>query len=582
MDVAASKTGLQTTCRASSVLSRVVASPSGNFAQAKVTESSSLEHNLLNLPMVDGYQTCSPYEFQPRSDPVRDHAVIIGQRDGLVQHKKYSTMPHYHKGRSDNLSSYDGHVEPSRSGSYGEPNPRKFQYAPNSSQPTALTSFGSVASSSSSQVSTPSAIQQDYQDAASQISGKTGSASSHAMEIESSKETTGEASSGGSPFYKRHRRNLAALRISTTHVKTRTKSCEDQNEEVPILSPEPISPARQLRVKHSIPQLMKALPRLPDEPDEDGGTVHDEYRENTERGQLPRNHGGTSDSDRAHDDAVNMNFNGAGQPLLNIPQINRAVPQKFKLKVKKSYSQRDMNEHESPSITPSGDNEVLGPKKLKVKVSRKQRDGQSNAVLRGSALKQCNSLADLEHKSRTDLLLASKGHPEKALNRCASDCMINGRLPNSGVGEWNIDNAPRDPFDSSPKMPTLHQSVIKHEFKLSTDQVLPSGRTSDVDERTGLPGPRGLRQKISMLRLRSSEPRRAKLSKRRATPTQKTSVNRREGNRSHLYPAPSRTTTTSVGTGRAEGRLMRLARSAKRIVKRCVRRRLDHPSVPDA
>ncbi|KAI0393871.1 hypothetical protein F5Y17DRAFT_286853 [Xylariaceae sp. FL0594] len=67
--------------------------------------------------------------------------------------------------------------------------------------------------------------------------------------------------------FRRHRRNPAALRISTTNLP------RDDNEghphitptcsTAPLISPKPISPARQLKVKNSIPQLMKALPPLP-------------------------------------------------------------------------------------------------------------------------------------------------------------------------------------------------------------------------------------------------------------------------------------------------------------------------------
>ncbi|KAI0596586.1 hypothetical protein F4775DRAFT_603412 [Biscogniauxia sp. FL1348] len=67
--------------------------------------------------------------------------------------------------------------------------------------------------------------------------------------------------------FRRHRRNQAVLRISTTSLPREdnegfphiTPSCSA----TPLISPKPISPARQLKVKNSIPQLMKALPPLP-------------------------------------------------------------------------------------------------------------------------------------------------------------------------------------------------------------------------------------------------------------------------------------------------------------------------------
>ncbi|GAP83532.2 hypothetical protein SAMD00023353_0200970 [Rosellinia necatrix] len=70
--------------------------------------------------------------------------------------------------------------------------------------------------------------------------------------------------------FRRHKRKNAALRISTADLPREdnegypyiTPTCST----VPVVSPNPISPARQLKVKNSIPRLMKALPPLPDAP----------------------------------------------------------------------------------------------------------------------------------------------------------------------------------------------------------------------------------------------------------------------------------------------------------------------------
>ncbi|XXG94470.1 Vacuolar fusion protein mon1 [Hypoxylon texense] len=68
-----------------------------------------------------------------------------------------------------------------------------------------------------------------------------------------------------------HKRSRAVPRISTSSLP------REDNEGFPhippscstttIVSPKPISPARQLKLKNSIPQLMKALPSLPGDPD---------------------------------------------------------------------------------------------------------------------------------------------------------------------------------------------------------------------------------------------------------------------------------------------------------------------------
>ncbi|KAI8965818.1 hypothetical protein F5Y11DRAFT_367256 [Daldinia sp. FL1419] len=71
--------------------------------------------------------------------------------------------------------------------------------------------------------------------------------------------------------FQRHKRNQAIPRISTSSLPREdnegfpyiSPSCST----TPIVSPKPISPARQLKLKNSIPQLMKALPPLPGDPD---------------------------------------------------------------------------------------------------------------------------------------------------------------------------------------------------------------------------------------------------------------------------------------------------------------------------
>jgi hypothetical protein len=66
----------------------------------------------------------------------------------------------------------------------------------------------------------------------------------------------------------RHRRNPANANIKINNRNTLAKPRHIQGKEnisPAILAPNPISPAHQLRMTNSIPQLMKALPPLPDE-----------------------------------------------------------------------------------------------------------------------------------------------------------------------------------------------------------------------------------------------------------------------------------------------------------------------------
>ncbi|KAH0436185.1 hypothetical protein CcaCcLH18_04475 [Colletotrichum camelliae] len=66
------------------------------------------------------------------------------------------------------------------------------------------------------------------------------------------------------PFFRGHRRNQAVTCISTNSLRSETPT-SIKSANATIICPEPISPARELRVRNSIPQLMKALPSIPNE-----------------------------------------------------------------------------------------------------------------------------------------------------------------------------------------------------------------------------------------------------------------------------------------------------------------------------
>ncbi|EQB56931.1 hypothetical protein CGLO_03024 [Colletotrichum gloeosporioides Cg-14] len=66
------------------------------------------------------------------------------------------------------------------------------------------------------------------------------------------------------PFFRGHRRNQAVACICTNTLRSETPT-STKSANATIFCPEPISPARELRVRNSIPQLMKALPSIPNE-----------------------------------------------------------------------------------------------------------------------------------------------------------------------------------------------------------------------------------------------------------------------------------------------------------------------------
>lgn len=67
--------------------------------------------------------------------------------------------------------------------------------------------------------------------------------------------------------YRRHKRHNAALNICRDQVPDDTKDISlrlaSTSSGPPLVAPQPTSPAMQLRIKNSIPKLMKALPALP-------------------------------------------------------------------------------------------------------------------------------------------------------------------------------------------------------------------------------------------------------------------------------------------------------------------------------
>lgn len=384
---------------------------------------------------------------------------------------------------------------------------------------------------------------------------------------------------GGKPFCKRHRRNLAAFRISTTNIRDPIlTSRKDTDEEIPILSPEPISPVRQLKVKHSIPQLMKALPRLPDEAGGDAGADQASRdkspgAEQPSPGQTREKAASNCEAEQPSDPACQP------QPLTSPPLRTQTGLQRFRLKVKSSHGSESKTDPEipervnsEPKAIPAAAGITKAKKKLKVKINRNPRD--CGSILRSPNLKQCNSLAEIGHNSGTELLLSKKGTTGRKLPRRLSDTARAKQSRTSvidGQSTVKVSSPPSDDLSLPKSLPRTR--VVKHQVSRETNQSTASENTSNAGNRPSSSTPHGLRQKLSMLRLRSGEPRRPKLSKRKVTPAPFMLQDRRRSHASRLSSV--NTTLTTIGTTRREGRFKRLARNAKRIVRRYVRKRLD-------
>ncbi|KAI1461993.1 hypothetical protein F4805DRAFT_190515 [Annulohypoxylon moriforme] len=139
-----------------------------------------------------------------------------------------------------------------------------------------LVTMGSTSSRYSKMSATHSATVPIAPNSASSFSYKVSDADAPTMETDNSNyigesDTISISNQAQRQRFQRHKRNQAVPRISTSSLPREdnegfpyiTPSCST----TPIVSPKPISPARQLKLKNSIPQLMKALPPLPGDPD---------------------------------------------------------------------------------------------------------------------------------------------------------------------------------------------------------------------------------------------------------------------------------------------------------------------------
>ncbi|KAG5949611.1 hypothetical protein E4U53_005825 [Claviceps sorghi] len=285
-----------------------------------------------------------------------------------------------------------------------------------------------------------------------------------------------------------------------------------QDKKLDILSPEPISPVRGLKVKNSIPQLMKALPPLPSRLSQyvqnaaDSNLVPEkaEHAEQT----LAAGH---YDQDAMQDEFHKGQARTAAQ----------ASPSKFKVRVKPSNSQMRMAPAgagygpENPSypgeIPQDAAAQAHAKPKLKIKISRSQL-GQAHyatgaALPRANRLKDCNSLAELAPYSSRPSKMADvvdvsgtldkeKSHSDKRHE--SSDDV--DELP---IQSTRTSPQPSDPFNIPYPSSSDDNATKNHSISSSNKETLVP-RPSCSPE-TSLHHEKGLRKKMSMFRLRLVE-----------------------------------------------------------------------------
>ncbi|POR36155.1 Uncharacterized protein TPAR_03639 [Tolypocladium paradoxum] len=401
------------------------------------------------------------------------------------------------------------------------------------------------------------------------------------------------AATDGNAYRRRHRRNAAAMRINTVGLSDFAGSRQELSppkEELTILSPEPISPARQLRVKNSIPQLMKALPPLPGEA---RGEYSQDDQDSPEAGKDHSRHD-ASFSDNAFCEEKSVSDDGPAASPANAQGERQESPRKFKVRVRTSSSPSNVGSlSESYRKGQQGDlrqNFSLAAKpKLKLKLSRSQlgqaRSGHGGSFIRTNRLKQCNSLADLaSHSSRK--MYTGQGYAR-------DDAEYRPRSA-AGDGSWEPCEGKPDQPDPSPQPsdqfnipypPSPDKAEALLRSSTSTNKVTLSEMRSFNSDVHPV-GYRGLRHKLSVLRFRITRTPGAGACKGAEavaqfdgageTPQARPACNAPNPNGDTSDETKGRAISTR--SEKVGGRVKRWASDAKQAVRAYVRRTLDRSS----
>jgi hypothetical protein len=397
-------------------------------------------------------------------------------------------------------------------------------------------------------------------------------------------------------YQKRHRRNIAAMRISTTGVVPDgfAKNSSGRQDDLPIFSPEPISPVRELRVKESIPQLMKALPPLPREAEKLSGygtaglvpipscLGHEPLMSGKD--ELPEMQQ-TPSSAAVSPGSQNI------QPKFKI-RVRASSPSSSPCKVGDVTSSVATSRPMYNGLHDYGYYSPAARPKLKLKMSRSQlsqiRPGQSGLSPCNNRLKQCNSLAELASCPKKDVV---DEQIDIGMSRKAQVLGFDSSNGNSAIAEER--SICFEPSPQSSPQPSDQFNIPYPPSPIKTEaQSSPITSVNDVPlveacstcYDASPSGPSGLRGKLSMLRLRFASPQRSTIASKdnRAMPSSDT-------NRLSTFPTATSKGTNATyeevpgnkdqpsppGIDKGEWRVKRWARDAKKAVRLYVKKTLD-------
>ncbi|TWU71157.1 hypothetical protein ED733_002019 [Metarhizium rileyi] len=408
-------------------------------------------------------------------------------------------------------------------------------------------------------------------------------------------------SSSHNPDIPRYCRNVAAVRVSTAAMNDESEHLRDESmheQELDILSPEPISPAHGLKVKNSIPQLMKALPPLPPGISTGEGQNQQRFRQSDGRVGERRQF----DCSRLHDAIQRENEVYLSEPMPNEPRKSNSAkqnsPSKFKVRVKPSDSpligSGDIDLASAQGIQ-GGLHFATAPKrpKLKLKLSRSQfgqgRGAAGEALARVNRLKQCNSLADLALYSNIRTTAGQRpvnedsprGDVESEENVRSS---LEARSAQSSAGDKSPQ--PSDPFSIPYPASPGDNTSNKRSLSSSNKDTLVQ-RTSCSSDRSPVQES-GLRKKVSMFRLRIAESFTANSSKKSKKIEElersdsrlsvKMTLGGSETNLGNMDNNHTPRSTSNIGSDWVTRRVKRWATDARRVLRSYVRRTLDRSS----
>ncbi|KAF5578233.1 hypothetical protein FPANT_10073 [Fusarium pseudoanthophilum] len=247
-----------------------------------------------------------------------------------------------------------------------------------------------------------------------------------------------------------HRRTPANTNIKIPNNNDVALPKQDEPLDVPkadidagILSPNPISPAHQLRVTNSIPQLMKALPPLPDEAQHNSDphcwsssrhTAADAYQMYA---SSPANNAIRLEPKVGADTICSKpvsRTNDSTKPSYHPTQSN---PSRFKVRLRSSQSGLQSKwSLDSPGIPERSSSNPIKPR-LRLKVSRSRMSnklmGPDETIVRNSPLKQYSSLLELKNFPHKDAFTDRSSFRE-ALEEQFAQFGIDKRLSNIDEG----------------------------------------------------------------------------------------------------------------------------------------------------